>query len=92
MKQLDLPDLLLVAPDSAANEALGTLFDLLGYVAERGEQLPDGDTVGRTADEHLAVHYVPSPIDPSKKVLAPVELKTNEVCFLERRADVIRKS
>jgi hypothetical protein len=74
MKQLNLPDLLLVAPKSAGNNALEVFFDLLAYVAERGEQLPEGDTVGRTADEKLPVHYVSSPVDPTKKVWR-VELK-----------------
>ena len=69
MQQLSLPDLLFVAPKSmSGNEALGTLFDLLAYVAERGEALPEGDTVGRTAEEHLPVRYVPSPRDPTKRV------------------------
>jgi len=74
MKQLNLPDLLLVVPKSAGNHALATFFDLLGYVAELGKPLPEGDTVGRTADERLPVHYVPSPLDSSKKVWR-VELK-----------------
>jgi hypothetical protein len=50
------------------------MFDLLGYVASIGKPLPDGDTVGRTADERLPVSYVPSPLDSSKKVWR-VELK-----------------
>lgn len=74
MKQLNLPDLLLINPKSAGNAALGTLFDLLGYVSKLGKPLPEGDTVGRTADERLPIHYVPSPIDPSKKVWR-VEIK-----------------
>jgi hypothetical protein len=50
------------------SDALGTFFDLLAYLADRGEALPEGDTVGRSAEERLPVHYVPSPVDPSKKV------------------------
>jgi hypothetical protein len=68
MKQLNLPDLLLVAGKSSAKAALATVFDLLAYVAARGAALPEGDTVGRTADEKLPVRYVPSPVDSSKKV------------------------
>ena len=34
----------------------------------RGEALPEGDTVGRTASEKLPVHYVPSPVDLKVKV------------------------
>lgn len=62
MSQLDFPDLLLVARKSRASSALEMVFDLLVYVAKRGEPLPEGDTVGRTADERLPVHYVPSPL------------------------------
>lgn len=68
MEQLGLPDLLLVAGESSANAALEMLYDLLAYVAERGEPLPEGDTVGRTRDQRLPVHYVESPIDPKKTV------------------------
>jgi len=74
MKQLSLPDLLLVAPKSAGTTALSTFFDLLTYVTELGKPLPEGDTVGRTADERLPVHYVKSPLDPNVKVWR-VELK-----------------
>jgi hypothetical protein len=68
-QQLALPDLLLVAPKAMpGSDALGTFFDLLAYLADRGEALPEGDTVGRSAEERLPDHYVPSPVDPSKKV------------------------
>jgi len=74
MKQLELPDLLLVAPSGKADEALPMLYDLLAYIVSRGRPLADGDTVGRTAAEKLPVHYVPSPVDPKVKVWR-VELK-----------------
>jgi hypothetical protein len=74
MKQLNLPDLLLIAPKSAGNAALGTFYDFLSYSAEFGKPLPEGDTIGRTADERLPIHYVTSPIDPKVKVWR-VELK-----------------
>jgi hypothetical protein len=68
MEQLKLPDLLLVAGESSKSSALPTMYDLLAYVADRGEPLPEGDTVGRTEGERLPVHYVKSPIDSTKKV------------------------
>ena len=69
MQQLDLPDLLLVAPRSTpGTEALATFFDLLAYVVRREEAIPDGDTVGRSAEERLSVHYVSSPRDNTKQV------------------------
>jgi Domain of unknown function (DUF4261) len=74
MKQLELPDVFLVAPSGKSDEAPPMLYDLLAYVVSRGRPLPDGDTVGRPAAEKLPVHYVPSPVDPKVKVLR-VELK-----------------
>ena len=74
MAQLDLPDLLLIAPESPDNATLETSFDLLAYTARNGKALPEGDTIGRNADERLPVHYVPSPIDSNVKVWR-VELK-----------------
>jgi hypothetical protein len=68
MKQLALPDVLLSMPPSKADDALGTLFDLLGYLVDLGKPLPEGDTFGRTATEKIPVRYVPSPADPKVKV------------------------
>ena len=68
MEQLQLPDLQLIAPGTQGGEVLGTLFDLLTYVTERGEAILEGETVGRSAEERLPVRYVPSPIDPRKQV------------------------
>jgi len=62
MRQLDLPDLLLTAPRRMGNDALGMFFDLLSYLARREEPINDGETVGRSEEEHLVVRYVPSPI------------------------------
>jgi hypothetical protein len=74
MKQLDLPDLLLLIPAAKSDQALGMVFDLLGTMVRLGKALPEGDTVGRSASERLPVHYVPSPVDPKVKVWR-VELK-----------------
>ena len=74
MKQLELPDVLLVVPSKKADEALSTLFDLIGYEVLRGAALREGDTFGRTDIEKLPVHYVPSPVDPKVWVWR-VELK-----------------
>jgi hypothetical protein len=61
-------DLLLAAPTERANEALSMFFDLLSYVIEREEDVPEGETVGRTPEEKLVVRHVRSPIDRSKQV------------------------
>ncbi|MBN1550142.1 DUF4261 domain-containing protein [bacterium] len=68
MEQLRLPNLLLVAGKNSEDIAIETMYDLLVYIAKRGEPLTEGDTVGRTEDERLPVHYVNSPVDSKKKV------------------------
>lgn len=68
MEQFELPNLLLLAGESSEGEALAFMYDLLGYVARRGEALPEGDTVGWTDDQRLPVRYVESPVDPHKRV------------------------
>lgn len=69
MGQLELPDLLLVVPSGQGNEGLAFVFDLLSYVISRGSAIPEGETVGRTAEEKLPVSYVPSPVDPATRVM-----------------------
>ncbi|MDB4491389.1 DUF4261 domain-containing protein [bacterium] len=61
MHQLVLPNLYLIASVDQASESLGRFFELLAYVADRGEPIPDGDTIGATADERLKVNYTASP-------------------------------
>lgn len=68
MEQLNLPNLLLVAGAESEADSIETMYDLLYYVAKRGEALPEGDTVGRTDGDRLPVHYVSSPVDSKKKV------------------------
>lgn len=68
MRQLNLPDLLLTSRANEPSAVLETFFDLLSYVASRGEPIPDGDTVGRTADERFQVQYVASPVNPAERV------------------------
>ena len=68
MKQLALPDLLLIASNSAEDDALETFFSFLAYIADRGVPLPEGDTFGRTAEERLPVCYIDSFINPGEKV------------------------
>jgi hypothetical protein len=70
MKQLGLPDLLLTAPAARpSHETIGYFYDLLLYVARRGQAVPDGDTVGREGGEALPVRYVPSPIAGDVRVM-----------------------
>ncbi len=61
--------MLVTVSRGGGNEALLFALDMLGYVLDRGAPLPDGDTVGRTAEEKVRVQYVPSPIDPSRRLV-----------------------
>lgn len=69
MDQFGLPEILIGTSKPGWPDALAYLFDLSLYIAQRGEAIPDGDTVGRSADEKLPVRYVPSPVDASTQVL-----------------------
>jgi hypothetical protein len=40
MKQLNLPDLFLIVGKSSESVAIETMFDPLGYVAQRGQRYP----------------------------------------------------
>jgi len=68
MEQLNLQNLLLIAREDSFSVAIETMYDLLSYVAELGEPLPEGHTVGRSENERLPVHYVKSPIDSKNNV------------------------
>jgi hypothetical protein len=69
MSQLELPDLELTVPGgSSKDEALDVFYQFLQYTITRGAAIPEGDTVGRSAEERLKVRYVRSPVDPEKKV------------------------
>lgn len=61
MSQLGLPDLCLSAPREMGGDALGMFFDLLAYIADRGEAIPAGDTIGGSEDQRIPVRYIKSP-------------------------------
>lgn len=67
-RTLGLPDLLVTGPPTGRNTALAFLFDLLDHVVARGTPLAAGDTVGRSAEERIAVVYEESPLDPGVEV------------------------
>jgi len=68
MQQLNLPDLLLVVGPETEDDAFEMFFNLTAFIAEHGQPFDEGDSVGRTEDEHIPVRYVPSPIDSPDKV------------------------
>lgn len=61
MNQIGLPELYLIFPNEDAGEAIGRFFDLLTYMADKGEAIPAGDTVGISESERIPVKYVKSP-------------------------------
>ncbi len=69
MAQLGLRDLEITAPVSRSVEAMEWLFHLLGYVAGRGEDIPDGDTVGRSANERIRVQHRVHPVEAGSQVV-----------------------
>jgi hypothetical protein len=71
--QLDLMDLHLTAPKAQTGDAIIMVYELLAYELHRGSPVPDGETVGRTAEQKLTVRHVPSPA-PSKETVWRVDL------------------
>lgn len=73
MHQLALPNLYLTCKIEEASEAMGRFYDLLAYVADRGEAIPNGDTIGISEEEKIKVEYCKSPAD-KKEVVMKVDL------------------
>jgi hypothetical protein len=44
------------------------VMNLASYVIERGQQIPDGDTVGYSDTQRLRVTYKTSPLEPTEQV------------------------
>lgn len=68
MTLLGLPNLYLIAGKESEADAVDNAYNLLHYIAQRGEALPDGDTIGRSETEKIQVRYVPSPTIPEEEV------------------------
>ena len=66
--QLALPEFYLMTPPEKSGESISWFYDLLGYVAERGEPIPNGDTVGVDENHRLQVEYTNSPADDGSVV------------------------
>ena len=69
MHQLGLPEVVLGMPRAGMGDGWDFFFDMLLYIAERGEAIPEGETIGYGEDERLPVRYVPSPVDASTQVM-----------------------
>ena len=87
MEQFGLPNMLVLADKAQGNEAMEFLLDMQGYVLKREKPLPDGDTVGRTAEERFQVSYVPSPTDASVQV---VQVDMRKPGLRERARQLLR--
>ena len=68
MGQLGLPNLYLKTSAEKANETFGWMFDLLSYVAQRGQPIGEGETVGGSETERIVVTYGKSPADDDQVV------------------------
>ncbi|MBX2801660.1 MAG: DUF4261 domain-containing protein [Myxococcales bacterium] len=71
--QLSIPNLWVIARPGEGNDAMVFALDLALYTAGQG-QIPEGQTVGRTDDERVAVRYVDSP-NGSGESVALVDLR-----------------
>jgi len=68
LQQLGLKEFEVVGSGEDLGSLLSRVLDLASYVADRGRDIPDGDTIGQDEDERLEVRYAPSPVDPSQTV------------------------
>jgi len=68
MSQLGLPDLYMIAPMERAGDEVQRFYSYLAYLAERGEAIPDGDTIGSSDEERIRVRYIDSPADDGSVV------------------------
>jgi hypothetical protein len=67
-QQLGIMELRLTAPRKDLARAIGFFFDALAYAAKRGTAVPEGDTLGSTAEQRLKVWYESSPLNPNERV------------------------
>ena len=73
LTQLGVANLHMIADHSKVDTLLERFLDLALYVVERGSSIPNGDTVGVSAEELLPVRYVKSPAG-SDEVVAQIRL------------------
>ena len=70
LTRLGLREFLITVPAGDAQACLDYLLDLVSYVVGRREQLGDGETVGRTAEESFLVTHRASPTSDSEEVVS----------------------
>lgn len=68
MDQFGIKNLMVNAPGSMGQDLVMNFFQLLDYAIQRGDAIPEGDTVGESETQRLRVKYEPSPIDPSQTI------------------------
>ncbi len=69
MQAFDLPELEAEAEACPPGELFEFCGDLVIYVIKRGGPIPDGDTIGRTAEEKIKVRHTKSVWDRPGKVM-----------------------
>ena len=68
MAQFGLMDLLVTGPFDMGQDLLMSMFQALQYSLNRGQDIPEGDTIGGSSDDRLVVKYEQSPIDPEATI------------------------
>jgi hypothetical protein len=67
-RQLGIMEMRVTAPQRNLSEYVDAMFNFLAYAARRGAPVPDGETIGRSANERLKVRHERSPVVPKEKV------------------------
>ncbi len=75
LRRLGLREFLITVPTGELQDGITYILDLVGYVVNRQQQLGDGETVGRSADERLLVRHQRSPVNESEEVVT-VDLRS----------------
>jgi hypothetical protein len=68
LRQLHIKELLVEVPRDNWDEGMDFVLNLASYVIGRGQQIPDGDTVGYSETQRIQVTYRSSPIDEKQQV------------------------
>lgn len=69
LRRLGLQEFLVTVPMEQLAAGIEYVLDLVAYVVSRKEQLGDGETVGRSADERIPVVRQKSPFNDSEQVV-----------------------
>lgn len=68
LRQLRILELLVEMPRADWDDGMNFVINLVSYVITRGQQIPDGDTVGYSDTQRLRVTYRTSPLEQKEQV------------------------